>query len=96
MMSDISTLINFDTALQGMSIPELVNYLNSHVEKHSLRNEITGEKINNEDSPGNFTVFEDERGKVVRIYEKSGAPLDKIIPGKPSDSSNDSEESNSD
>ncbi len=43
------------------------------------RNTFTGERIRLEDSPGNFTILEDERGIVFRVYSRNGFPFDHVV-----------------
>lgn len=43
------------------------------------RNEFNGERIRLEDSPGNFTILEDERGIVFRVYSRNGFPFDVVV-----------------
>jgi len=43
------------------------------------RNIFTGERIRLEDSPGNFTILEDERGIVFRVYSRNGFPFDVVV-----------------
>ena len=43
------------------------------------RNVFTGENLRWEDSPGNFEFLKDERGVVLRIYEKDGFPLEYVL-----------------
>jgi hypothetical protein len=43
------------------------------------RNVFTGENLRWEDSPGNFEVLKDERGVVLRIYERNGFPLEYVL-----------------
>ncbi len=43
------------------------------------RNVFIGENLRWEDSPGNFEVLKDERGVVLRIYERDGFPLEYML-----------------
>ena len=43
------------------------------------RNIFTGEAIRWEDSPGNFEVLKDERGVVMRLYERNGFPREYVL-----------------
>lgn len=42
-------------------------------------NVLSGERVRREDSPGNFTIIEDQRGIVLRSYRRNGFPLDTVV-----------------
>jgi hypothetical protein len=48
-----------------------------------VKNPLTGEPIQVETSPGNYTPVEDERGPVLRTYDGGGFPMDLVIRGQP-------------
>jgi hypothetical protein len=49
------------------------------------RDAFNGERIRLEDSPGNFTILEDERGIVFRAYSRNGFPIDIVVKSTPED-----------
>jgi len=69
---------------EGMSKVEITKVMEDYHKFKISKNVYTGEKMEPEDSPGNFTVFEDERGVVFRTYSAGGFPGD-VITNKPVD-----------
>ena len=64
---------------KGMSKDEITQVIEDYHKFVISKNGHTGGKMEPEDSPGNFTVFEDERGVVFRTYSAGGFPSDFII-----------------
>lgn len=56
--------------------PDLLDYL---LPDGTLRSPLTGRTMQAGHEPGDYTVFEDGRGVVLRVYEQDGAPVDVII-----------------
>lgn len=65
--------------LKEMSKDEVVKVLEEYYKSKDSKNMFTGEKVRHEDSPGNYTVLEDERGVVLRRYTKQGYPQDWVV-----------------
>ena len=66
-----------------MSKDEVVKVLEEYHKSKDLKNMVTGERVKYEDSPGNYTVYEDERGVVLRRYTKQGYPQDWVVGTEP-------------
>ncbi len=58
---------------------ELRGFVVQHFADSEVRNPYTGERMIEEDSPGNYTIFEDERGAVWRSYTSEGFPVDFVL-----------------
>jgi len=68
------------------SVDETVQLVDDYFTSESTRKNIyTGEKIKREDSPGNYTIFKDERGIILRGYSREGFPHDCILTLRPED-----------
>lgn len=65
--------------LKEMSKEEVVKVLEDYHKSKDSKNMLTGEKVRYEDSPGNYTVYEDERGVVLRRYILHGYPDDWVV-----------------
>ena len=63
----------------GMSKDEIARLLGDFFISKDTANVYTGEPIKEEDSPGNYTLFEDDRGIVWRTYSVEGYPDDCIL-----------------
>jgi hypothetical protein len=63
-------------ALNGSTAGEVRQALRHHLRRTAFRNELTGDLMKIEDSPGNLEVIEDERGIVVRSFDMRGFPRD--------------------
>jgi hypothetical protein len=61
---------------------EITELVAGHFESNDTTNIYTGEPIRHEDSPGDYTIIEDERGVVWRTYSQGGYPDDYVL--KPS------------
>jgi len=64
-------------------IQEIVTAVQAYFKSKDYKNAFTGENIMREDSPGNYTVFEDERGVVLRNYSRGGYPYDFVLTSEP-------------
>ena len=62
---------------RGMAKEAIEKLLAQNLENQ--RNIFTGEMIRWEDSPGNFEVLKDERGVVMRLYERNGFPREYVL-----------------
>ena len=65
--------------LTDMSASEVKDTAERYFQKEGEDNYHTGQKREHEDSPGNFTVLEDERGVVIRGYLAGGFPVDFVL-----------------
>jgi hypothetical protein len=65
------------------NIDEAIRFVDDYFISKNYKNIYTGEKIQHEDSPGNYTVFENERGIVLRIYSREGYPYDVALASTP-------------
>jgi len=63
----------------GMNKDEIAKLLDNHYASKDSTNAFTGEPIKHEDSPGNYTILEDERGVVWRTYSMEGYPDDSVL-----------------
>jgi hypothetical protein len=68
---------------KDVKIHEIMTAVETHFKSKDYKNAYTGEDIKHEDSPGNYTVFEDERGVVLRNYSREGYPHDFVLTSKP-------------
>jgi hypothetical protein len=65
--------------LAHVGADELREFVAQHYADSDIRNRYTGERIIEEDSPGNYTIFEDERGVVWRSYTSEGFAVDFVL-----------------
>lgn len=63
----------------GLSAAEVAKRLEAFFHDAATTNQFTGEPVRMEDSPGNFVVLEDDRGVVIRGFDRSGFPLDWVL-----------------
>jgi hypothetical protein len=63
----------------GMSKNEIDKLLSDYFISKKTVNAFTGEPIKKEDSPGNYTLIEDDRGIVWRVYTLEGYPDDCVL-----------------
>ena len=64
---------------------EIAELVAGYFESNDTTNFYTGEPIRHEDSPGDYTIVEDERGVVWRTYSQGGYPDDFIVKPAPED-----------
>ncbi|HIJ72204.1 MAG TPA: DUF2330 domain-containing protein [Planctomycetes bacterium] len=64
---------------EGASKSEVEEIIEDYCKFTVRRNRYTKEKVKQEDSPGNYTIFENERGVVLRTYSREGFPDDAVI-----------------
>jgi len=64
----------------NLNVDETIRLVDDYFVSKGTKNIYTTEKIKREDSPGNYTVFEDERGVILRIYSREGYPRDFVKP----------------
>jgi hypothetical protein len=57
---------------KGAALDEIVETIDGFFRYQVSRNTYTGEKIKHEDSPGNYTIFEDDQGVIFRTYFREG------------------------
>jgi len=58
---------------------EIAELVAGYFESNETTNIYTGEPIRHEDSPGDYTIIEDDRGVVWRTYSQGGHPDDYVI-----------------
>ena len=58
----------------SMNKDEIATALGDYFNSKDTVNKYTGESIKEEDSPGNYTLIEDDRGIVWRTYSTEGYP----------------------
>jgi hypothetical protein len=68
---------------QEMNLDEVVEVIDDFVACQIWRNPHTLEKTEHEDSPGNYTVFEDKRGVVFRVFGRRGDWDDFLLSSPP-------------
>lgn len=66
----------------GMSRDKIAELLGDHFASKSWINLYSGEPLKHEDSPGDYTIIQDERGVVWRTYSQGGYADDYVV--KPS------------
>ena len=64
------------------NINEVIRAVDDYFVFKGSKNIYTEEKISHEDSPGNYTVLEDDRGFVLRFYSREGYPYDFVLTSK--------------
>ncbi|MHC4620949.1 MAG: hypothetical protein ACYTEQ_24655 [Planctomycetota bacterium] len=68
---------------EGMSRDAVAAEVQTYFNCRASRNLYTGRKVEYEDSPGNYTLLEDERGITLRTYSEGGFPSDFVLTTKP-------------
>lgn len=63
----------------GMGRDETATLVASYYAAKGISNGFTGEPIRHEDSPGNYTIFQDDRGIVWRTCSLGGYPADLVL-----------------
>jgi hypothetical protein len=63
----------------GMSKGEIAKLLDDYFTSKNAINIYSGEPLKHEDSPGDYTITEDERGIVWRTYSMEGYPDDHVL-----------------
>jgi hypothetical protein len=67
------------TAVQGRSLDEIRAEVREFFARTKELHPLTGEPLREGDSPGDYMVYEDERGVVFRAFTMSGYPLDCVL-----------------
>jgi hypothetical protein len=76
---EASSIAEEHTYFAGMGRDETATLVaNSYAAKGTI-NGFTGEPLTHEDSPGNYTIFQDGRGIVWRTYSLGGYPADLVL-----------------
>ncbi|MHC4368489.1 MAG: DUF2330 domain-containing protein [Planctomycetota bacterium] len=65
--------------LADVGTEDIVAALSDYFKSKDVTNVYTGEPIKHEDSPGDYTIIEDERGVVWRTYSAGGYPKDYVL-----------------
>lgn len=82
MATELSVFAKDHDDFIGNSKNEIAELVAGYFESNDTTNVYTGEPIKNENSPGDYTIIEDERGVVWRTYSQGGYPDDYVL--KPS------------
>ena len=72
-------LYSADEDFADMQVEEVREYIEKYISAEGIENRFSGKVITFEDSPGNFSVFEDGRGVVVRGYLAGGFSVDIVL-----------------
>ncbi len=78
-ISELSILAQDHDNFAGIGTEEIAGLLGDYFKSKDTVNVYTGEPIKREDSPGDYTVIEDERGVVWRTYSRRGYPEDHVL-----------------
>jgi hypothetical protein len=78
------TMLAEDNAyFPNADVNEVTSIVDNYLKENKKKNPYTNEPIALEDSPGNYTVFKDERGIILRDYSENGFPSDFALTAKP-------------
>lgn len=77
--AEIAMLAQDHDEFAGMSKDEIAKLLDDYFTSKNATNVYNGEPLKHEDSPGNYTLVEDDRGVVWRTYSIEGYPDDCIL-----------------
>ena len=77
--TEISMLAQDHDDFAGMGKDEIAKLLDDYFTSKNATNVYNGEPLKHEDSPGDYTIIEDERGIVWRTYSQGGYPDDSVI-----------------
>ncbi|MHC4361511.1 MAG: DUF2330 domain-containing protein [Planctomycetota bacterium] len=83
MLTEKEALARENDYFKDVKIREIMTVVETHFKAKDYKNAFTGENIKHEDSPGNYTVFEDARGVVLRNYSIEGYPHDFVLTSEP-------------
>ncbi|MBN2314274.1 MAG: DUF2330 domain-containing protein, partial [Sedimentisphaerales bacterium] len=76
---EIQILAEEHDGFASMNKDEIATFLSDYFISKDTVNIFTGESIKIEDSPGNYTLIEDDRGIVWRTYSMEGYPDDCVL-----------------
>ena len=76
---ELTTFAQDHDNFADISTEEIARFLADYFKSKDTANVYTGEPIKHEDSPGDYTIIEDERGVVWRTYSRRGSPDDYIL-----------------
>ena len=82
---DVLILSEKHDGFRGMSKDEIAKLLDDFFRSKHTTNQYTGEPVKEEDSPGNYTFVEDDRGVVWRTYSAEGYPDDCVVVSRQQD-----------
>ena len=80
--TEIAMLAQDHNDFADMGKDEITKLMDEYFTSKNTTNVYSGEPLKHEDSPGDYTIIEDERGIVWRTYSQGGYPDDHIV--KPS------------
>ena len=76
---EIALLADDHDGFADMSRDEIAAMVGEHFTSQKAANIFSGEPLRHEDSPGDYTIIEDERGIVWRTYSAKGYPEDYVL-----------------
>jgi hypothetical protein len=79
MAVELSILARDHSDFAGMSAEKIAALVHEYFTSKEKANVYTGEPIKKDDSPGDYTIIEDDRGVVWRTYSSKGYPYDSIL-----------------
>jgi hypothetical protein len=79
---EIAVLAEDHNGFAGMGRDEIAGLLDEYFTSQKAANIFSGEPLKHEDSPGDYTIIEDDRGVIWRTYSQDGSPEDHVL--KPS------------
>ena len=77
--TEIAVLAHDHDNFAGMGKDEIAKLMDDYFTSKNATNIYNGEPLKHEDSPGDYTIIEDERGIVWRTYSMEGYPDDFVI-----------------
>jgi hypothetical protein len=85
MLKDKQNIAQRHDYFKDKSREQVATAMEDYFASQKYQNPYTGQTIEQEDSPGNYTIVEDERGVVCRTYSLSGYPDDLVLTVPPQD-----------
>lgn len=79
MIFEAETIADEHGHFAGMNRDAAARLFEEYYASRGATNAFTSEPIKHEDSPGNYTVFQDDRGIVWRTYSLNGYPQDWVL-----------------
>ena len=77
--TEIAMLARDHDDFVGMGKDEIASLVDDYFKSKNSTNVYSGEPLRHEDSPGDYTIIEDDRGIVWRTYSMNGSPVDHIV-----------------
>lgn len=79
MVTELSIFAKDHDDFAGNNKDEIAELVAGYFESKDTTNIYTGEPIKQEDSPGDYTIIEDDRGVIWRTYSQGGYPDDYVV-----------------